>query len=221
METQLGTQGGSTTNRGGHGAQARALLRYSASRRCNNCSQLVRARPHDPRHVQLLHSMPIRTHEYHSTRMGMFFYVTVGRALSVPETPSDSNISAGVTKRVLELCSCSHVPPRLSQTRTSTPKVHAARQLQRWPPRAPKHCPLQPSWAACTVPSRSCRSRSHDRVLCAQMSARLSFPATGRGRAALASGARLGTNTFFVSLIGKFRCPNFATSMRFLTFDLD
>ena len=25
-------------------------------------------------------------------------------------------------------------------------------------------------------------------------------------------GSRIGTNTFFVSLIGKFRCPNFATS---------
>eukprot|EP00966_Prymnesium_polylepis_P112371 2599522-Prymnesium_polylepis.1 len=48
-----------------------------------------------------------------------------------------------------------------------------------------KRCPPQPSWAACTVPSRSCRSRSHDRVLCAQMSARLSFPAMGRGRAAV------------------------------------
>eukprot|EP00966_Prymnesium_polylepis_P223226 5164588-Prymnesium_polylepis.2 len=101
--------------------------------------------------------------------MGMFFYLTVGRALSVPETPSDSNISASVTKRVLELCSCSHVPPRLSQTHTSTPKVRAARQLQRWPPRAPKCCPLQPSWAACAAPSRACGSRSHDRVLCAQM----------------------------------------------------
>eukprot|EP00966_Prymnesium_polylepis_P157799 3646989-Prymnesium_polylepis.1 len=34
---------------------------------------------------------------------------------------------------MLELYSCSHTPPRLSRTRTSTPKVHGARQLQRWP----------------------------------------------------------------------------------------
>ena len=131
-----------------------------------------------------------RTHKYSSTQWRCFFRITVGRALSEPETASDSNISASVTTRMLELCACSHMLPRLSQPRTSTAKVHAKRQLQKLPPRAPKRCLLQPSWAACTAPSRACGSRSHNRVLCAQMSARLSFPATDRGRAALASGAR-------------------------------
>eukprot|EP00966_Prymnesium_polylepis_P196609 4555925-Prymnesium_polylepis.1 len=65
---------------------------------------------------------------------------------------------------MLELYSCSHTPPRLSQTRTSTPKVHDARQLKRWPPRAPQRRPPQPSWAARIAPSRGCRSRSHDGV---------------------------------------------------------
>eukprot|EP00966_Prymnesium_polylepis_P085266 1973998-Prymnesium_polylepis.1 len=114
--------------------------------------------------------------------MGMFFrrHSWPLASLSVPETPSDSNISTGVTKRMLELCSCSHTPPRLSQTRTSTPKVRDARQLQRWPPRAqPKRRPPQPSWAAHIAPSRRCRSRSHGGVLCAQISERLSFSATG------------------------------------------
>eukprot|EP00966_Prymnesium_polylepis_P025722 593073-Prymnesium_polylepis.4 len=45
------------------------------------------------------------------------------------------------SRRMLELYSCSHTPPRLFQPRTRTPKVHAARQLQRWPPRAPKRRP--------------------------------------------------------------------------------